>query len=84
MIEVRMAVEQDLDVFDREAEVGDVLLDDWRGFGQAAIQQNRALRCLDKKRRDVGCADIVNVADDAERLDRLVPLGALFGAVLRN
>ena len=36
----------------------------------------------DEKGRNVGGADVINIANDAERLDGLVPFGALIGAVL--
>src|ERR1700735_5221793 len=82
MIVVRVAVQQDLDIFDREAEFRDALLDEPRGFGKSAIEQDGTLRGLDIERRNIGGADVINIANDAERLDGLVPFGALIGAVL--
>src|SRR5271157_5677238 len=84
MIVMSVAVEQELDVFDGEAQVGDALLDDGRGFGQAAIKKNRAVRSLNEERRHIGGADVIDIADDAEWLDRLVPGGALVRTALRK
>src|SRR5208282_2571495 len=82
MIEMRVAVQQKLDVLDREAELGDALFYDRRRFRKTAVQKNRAIGSPDEEGRDIGRADVVNVADDAEGFHGLVPLGALLGAAL--
>src|ERR1700681_2329958 len=82
MIEMSVAVQQKLDVVDREAQLGDAFLDQWRGFGQTAVEQDGASRSPNEERRYVGRADVVNTADDAEWLDGLVPGGALVSADL--
>ncbi len=81
MVVVRVAVQQDLDVFDRKAERGDVLLDERRGFGQPAVQQNVAGRSPNEERRYMR-ADVVDIADDAKGFDGLVPGGAAVGVAL--
>ncbi len=82
MIKMRMAVEQKLDVLHGEAEFRDVLLDERSGFGKATVQQDGALGGSDEERRDVGGAYVVDVADDAEWLNGLVPRGTFAGIAL--
>src|ERR1700736_471784 len=72
---MRVAVQQEFDVVDRKAQFGDVFLDQRRSFRKTTIKKYRAFGSPDKERRYVGRADVVNVADDPEGLDGLVPGG---------
>ena len=73
VVEMRMRVEQLLDVGDLEAELLDVRLDLRVRLGQAGVDENMTLRRGDQERREARGADVVDVADDAERLGRFVP-----------
>src|SRR6185369_15833700 len=47
-------------------------LDDGRGLGEAAVEQDVPFRRCDQVAGDLARADVVDVANDAERLDRIV------------
>ena len=76
MIEMGMAVQQQLHVFDVIAQGLDIRFDHRCGFRQAAIGQDQALRRDDQECADAGGADIIDVADNMERGLRLVPFQA--------
>jgi hypothetical protein len=65
-----------LHVLGPEAQLADVGEDLRDGLDEAAIEEDVALRRSDEKRRDLVRADVVNVADQLEGLDRLVPAAA--------
>src|ERR1044071_2825679 len=73
VIVVRVAAEDVLDVGDFESELLDVRANHRRGLFEAAVEEEVTLRRGDEIRRDVGRSDVIDIADDAERFDRLVP-----------
>ena len=77
MVEVAVAVQQDLDVRQFEAELLDVVLNHLGVLRQADIQQDVALGRGDQPGRQAGRADIVDVVDDLERLEGRGPGGVL-------
>ena len=69
VIEMRMRVEDDLDVGDLEAELRDVVLDHAGRLRQRRVHQDQALRRLDDIDGNAVGADIIDVADQLERLE---------------
>ena len=84
VVEMGVAVEQNLDVIELESELDDVRLDLRRGLDEAAVDQDVTRRRGDQVGGDVGCADVVEILGDAERRDRLVPRAPLFGGLARR
>ena len=91
VIKMGVAGEHNLDVGGLEAELGDAVLDYVVHFIHPGVDQNVPLRRRDEVRRDVRSTDVVDTADDSERLDGravrtaelLVPLpGELRGPLL--
>ena len=91
VIEVRVARQHDFDLGHFEAELLDAPRDPVVHLVHAGVDQNVSLWCGDQIRGDVRRADVVNVADDAERVywiavraaELLIPLAReLRGALL--
>ena len=78
MIEMGVAVEQDFHILQLEAQRLDVLLDEGRGFRQGAIGQDQPIGGGDQEGADALHPDIIDVADDAERGVRPVPVQPFF------
>lgn len=76
VVVVRVRVEDDLDVGRAEAEGRDVLEDERGGVGETAVDEDMALLRCDQQRREAVSADVVRVAEQAQRCLRRVPLGA--------
>ena len=90
VIEMRVAVQDDFDVREVETEFRHAVANARHGRFKPGIQEDVPLRRGDEKRTDAGRADVMNVADEAKRLERCVPRfpflfdrrvfgGALFG-----
>ena len=79
MINVGMAVEQDPNVLESEAELAHTVADQGDRRLEAAVDEDVALRRRDQERGDVRGADVRDIADQPERLERAVhhPEGAL-------
>jgi hypothetical protein len=73
MIGVRVRVEEDPDVLDVEPELRDALDDQWRRSRIPAVDQDVTLRTGEEERRDVVCANVIEIAGDAEWFRRLLP-----------
>src|SRR5687767_8034741 len=77
MVEMRVRIEDELDVFDTEAKRADVLLDERRRLRQRAVKQNQSRIRRDQHRGEARGANIMRVTKNAERLVWLVPLGTV-------
>jgi len=76
VIDMRMRRDDQTDVFDPETEAADVPIDLFRRLRQPAVEKDvPALRCNENGRQS-GRPDVVRVAEDAERIERRVPLRA--------
>ena len=73
VIDMRVGIEEILDVGDFEAELLDARLDLRRCLRHHRIDQDMALRRRDQIGSETVGADIVDIVDDLERLGRLVP-----------
>src|ERR1051325_10836253 len=73
MVRMRVAVDENLDVFQFKSQLLDVLPDQRHGLGEAAIEKDVALRRGNEIGGDVARAHIINVVDDTKRLYRLIP-----------
>src|SRR5258708_184313 len=78
VIEVCLAIEEDLDVLDIESQDPKIALDERNGLGEAAVEKDQSLFGADRVRGDLGRPDVIDVSGDAERRHRLVPC-LLFG-----
>lgn len=76
VIEVHVRVEDELDVFDPEAECVDVREDTRRGLWKAAVNENVATARRDENGAESVRSYVVRIAVDAERLLWRVPLRA--------
>ena len=79
MIRVGFRVQEQFDILDVEAELGDAPHDQLRGGGIAGVEHDVALGSGDEEGGDVARADVVEVAGDAERFGR--PLASDFRGV---
>src|SRR5207253_11491788 len=79
VIDVGMAVEQDLDVLEVEAELPHAVADQGDGRFEPAVEEDMALRRGDQERGDVRGADVGDIPDQPERLEWAVhrPEGVL-------
>jgi len=88
MVDVRVAVEHDLDVAHLEPELLDVRRNHRRHLRRPGVDQDAALRRDHQIRRDILRAHVVDVSDQPERLLRLavrtVELRALLGRQRRR
>ena len=73
MVGVRLRVQEHFDVLDVEAELGDAGHDHRRGGGIAAIEHDVPCGTGDEEGGDIVRADVIQIAGDAERLNRLLP-----------
>src|SRR5690606_28049267 len=74
VVEMLVAVEEELHVGQREAQRFDIGGDRRGTFGGATVDQHVALIAGDEQRRDPARADVPGVAVDAERRTGLVPI----------
>jgi hypothetical protein len=72
VIDVRVAVQQELDVLEPEPERPHALPDERNRLGEPAVEQEVPLRCGDQEQGDVRGPDIVDVPDHPEGLERVV------------
>ena len=72
MVEVSVAVEQDLDVFETEPELFDAGADQRHGLFESSVNQDVPFRSGQQERGDAAGTHVVEVAHDAEGLFRLV------------
>src|SRR5216684_346155 len=70
-----MARQQNLDIGHLEAERLDRLLNQGNGAFQAAIDEKMPLGSGDEKGSQILGTDVVNIANDLVRRERLVPIG---------
>ncbi len=75
MIEMGVAVDDDLDVLQPKTEVHDIALDQRGVLRQRAVEQDGAMPRRNQIGRQAFGADIIDWADDAERRDRARPAG---------
>jgi hypothetical protein len=73
VIGVRVAVQDDFDVREFEAEFRHAVADARHGRFKPGIHEDVPLRRGDEKRTDAGRADVMDVADEAKRRERRVP-----------
>src|SRR5262249_10880979 len=69
VIEMRMAVQDVLDIGDLESKLGDAVLDHAGRLRERRVDEDQALRGLDDVDRDPVGTDIIDVADQLERLE---------------
>lgn len=77
VVEVNVGIDDELDVFDAEAEganIGDDLRD---GFGEASVDENMAGCGGDENDAEAMRADVVGIAEDSEGGLRSIPGGAV-------
>jgi hypothetical protein len=77
MVEMGLAVEQDLDLARVEAERADVGEHLRRELRHPRVDQDQAVAAVDQHRRDVARADVIDSVGDAERVDPLCPPGGM-------
>ncbi len=77
MIEVRVRVHDQSNIGCLEPECLDVASDQRRRLRQRRVEQHMTVIAGNQDRRELGRPDVVGVAEDAERLLRHVPCGAL-------
>ena len=77
MVVMRLRVEQDLYVAQLEPELFNVRLYQRHRLGKSAVDQDMPLRRGDQERCDLRRPDVVNIANDLERLDRRIPFPVL-------
>ncbi len=73
VVGVGLAVDEELDVLQLEAELPDAVADEGRGLHEAAVDHDVPRGRGDQERRDIARPDVIEVVRDPERLDRLVP-----------
>jgi hypothetical protein len=85
MVVVSVADEDDLDIRELPAQLGDAPLNQRDRFGIIGIDEDVALRSGDEIRREIVGSDVVEIAGDAKGWRRLIPLrGKLRAYYLRN
>ena len=73
VVEMRVRIDQQLHLLGPKAELSDVGENLRRRLDEAAVEQDVPLRRRDEKRSDLVRADVMDVADEPEGLDGLVP-----------
>lgn len=73
VIQVRMTIKKDLDLPQAKAELLQVCFDLRKRFLITAVQENVSFRRRDQERGHFRRTDVINIPNQAVRLDRLIP-----------
>ena len=73
MIEMGMTIQEESYIGQFEAEFGNIALDLWGSFHEAAVEEEMALRRGDQVGADFIGSDVVEISNDPEWVDRFVP-----------
>ncbi len=84
VIVMGVAVQQKLHIRDMKPKVGNAPFDKWRRFSETSVQQDGTAWSRDKKYGHSFNTHVIDIADYAEWLDRLIPRRPLFRAHLGN
>src|SRR5262245_11132320 len=70
---MRLRVQEHFDILDAEAEFRNARDDHWCGGGIAAVEHDVAFGSSDEEGRGIRCANVAEVAGDAERFSGSLP-----------